>query len=98
MVGRVFEDVNNYMKNGTLIRQVINKLNAIDFNKQQDLKVNFDFEIVNRCRCCQKLSQSLLACYSGVYSITRAIAIVISIMISSVSFPSCRINLVVSKI
>jgi len=36
MVGRVFEDANNYMKNGTLIRQVINKLNAIDFNKQQD--------------------------------------------------------------
>ena len=32
----VFEDAYNYMKNGTLIRQVINKLNEIDFNSSQD--------------------------------------------------------------
>ena len=37
-IGRVFEDAYNYMKNGTLIRQVINKLNDIDFNKQEQKK------------------------------------------------------------
>jgi type I restriction enzyme M protein len=29
----VFEDAYNYMKSGQLMRQVINKINAIDFNK-----------------------------------------------------------------
>lgn len=38
IIGRVFEDAYNYMKNGTLIRQVINKLNEIDFNKQEQKK------------------------------------------------------------
>jgi type I restriction enzyme M protein len=32
-----FEDANNYMKNGTLMRQVINKINGIDFNASDDL-------------------------------------------------------------
>ena len=32
----VFADVNNYMISGTLIRQVVNKLNEIDFNRQDD--------------------------------------------------------------
>ena len=32
----VFEDANNYMKNGTLMRQVINKINGIDFNASDD--------------------------------------------------------------
>ncbi len=32
MVRDVFEDAYNYMKSGQLIRQVINKINAIDFN------------------------------------------------------------------
>ena len=36
IVKEVFEDAYNYMKSGTLIRQVINKLNEIDFNKAQD--------------------------------------------------------------
>ncbi|MBD2389789.1 class I SAM-dependent DNA methyltransferase [Aphanizomenon flos-aquae NRERC-008] len=36
VVRDVFEDAYNYMKNGTLIRQVINKLNEIDFNNSQD--------------------------------------------------------------
>lgn len=36
IVREVFEDAYNYMKNGTLIRQVINKLNEIDFNKSED--------------------------------------------------------------
>ena len=31
-----FEDAFNFMKNGTLMRQVINKLNEIDFNSSQD--------------------------------------------------------------
>lgn len=36
VVRAVFEDAYNYMKNGTLIRQVINKLNEIDFNNSND--------------------------------------------------------------
>jgi type I restriction enzyme M protein len=36
VVQAVFEDAFNYMKNGTLIRQVINKLNEIDFNRSDD--------------------------------------------------------------
>lgn len=36
-VGRgVFEDAYNYMKSGHLLRQVITKLNAIDFNRQAE--------------------------------------------------------------
>lgn len=36
VVREVFEDAYNYMKSGTLIRQVVNKLNEIDFNKSED--------------------------------------------------------------
>ena len=36
VVRSVFEDAYNYMKNGTLIRQVVNKLNEIDFNSSKD--------------------------------------------------------------
>lgn len=36
VVRSVFEDANNYMKSGTLMRQVINKLNEIDFNRGSD--------------------------------------------------------------
>ena len=36
IVGEVFADTYNYMKSGTLLRQVINKLNEIDFHKQQE--------------------------------------------------------------
>lgn len=36
IVREVFEDAFNYMKSGTLMRQVINKLNEIDFNRQED--------------------------------------------------------------
>jgi type I restriction enzyme M protein len=36
MVGAVFEDAYQYMKNGTLLRQVINKLNEIDFNNAKE--------------------------------------------------------------
>jgi type I restriction enzyme M protein len=36
IVREVFGDAYNYMKSGTLIRQVINKINQIDFNKSED--------------------------------------------------------------
>jgi len=36
IVRAVFEDSYNYMKSGTLMRQVINKLNEIDFTTQKD--------------------------------------------------------------
>jgi type I restriction enzyme M protein len=36
LIRMVFEDANNYMKNGTLMRQVINKINVIDFNSSSD--------------------------------------------------------------
>lgn len=36
LIRMVFEDSNNYMKNGTLMRQVINKINGIDFNASDD--------------------------------------------------------------
>ena len=36
VVRGVFEDAYNYMKSGHLLRQVINKLNAIDFNRQAE--------------------------------------------------------------
>jgi type I restriction enzyme M protein len=39
VVKQVFEDSFNYMKNGTLLRQVINKLNEVDFNRTQDRHV-----------------------------------------------------------
>jgi len=36
IIKEVFADSFNYMKTGTLIRQVINKINEIDFNKKED--------------------------------------------------------------
>jgi type I restriction enzyme M protein len=36
VVRSVFEDANNFMKSGQLLRQVINKLQAIDFNRQSE--------------------------------------------------------------
>jgi type I restriction-modification system DNA methylase subunit len=36
VVRGVFEDAYNYMKSGQLLRQVINKLNAIDFNRRAE--------------------------------------------------------------
>ncbi len=36
LIRMAFEDANNYMKNGTLMRQVINKINGIDFNASHD--------------------------------------------------------------
>lgn len=36
IIREIFEGTNNYMKNGTIIRQVLNQLNAIDFNVSED--------------------------------------------------------------
>ena len=36
LIRMTFEDANNYMKNGTLLRQVINKIDGIDFNASED--------------------------------------------------------------
>ncbi|MFQ5770561.1 MAG: N-6 DNA methylase [bacterium] len=36
IVREIFSGTNNYMKNGTIIRQVVNKLNEIDFNRAED--------------------------------------------------------------
>jgi type I restriction enzyme M protein len=36
IIRSVFEDTYNYMKNGTLFRQVINQINRIDFNSSKD--------------------------------------------------------------
>lgn len=36
IIREIFDGTNNYMKNGTIIRQVINELNQIDFNNSED--------------------------------------------------------------
>ena len=36
LIRTAFDDANNYMKNGTLMRQVVNKINGIDFNATDD--------------------------------------------------------------
>ena len=36
LVREIFEGTNNYMKNGTIIRQVLNSLNEIDFESSED--------------------------------------------------------------
>lgn len=39
IIREIFEGTNNYMKNGTIIRQVLNQLNQIDFNVSEDRHV-----------------------------------------------------------
>lgn len=36
LIRMTFDDTNNYMKNGTLMRQVVNKVNGINFNSSED--------------------------------------------------------------
>ncbi|MCR6112642.1 SAM-dependent DNA methyltransferase [Bacillus sp. A301a_S52] len=43
IVKEVFRDSFNYMKSGTLIRQIINKINEIDFNTSEDRHLFNDF-------------------------------------------------------
>ena len=39
IIKEIFDGTNNYMKNGTIIRQVVNELNQIDFNSSEDRHV-----------------------------------------------------------
>jgi len=39
IIHEIFDGTNNYMKDGTIIRQVLNKLNEIDFNNSEDRHV-----------------------------------------------------------
>jgi type I restriction enzyme M protein len=39
LIREIFDGTNNYMKNGTVIRQVVNELNKIDFNSSEDRHV-----------------------------------------------------------
>ncbi len=39
IIREIFDGTNNYMKNGTIIRQVLNELNKIDFNRSEDRHV-----------------------------------------------------------
>jgi type I restriction enzyme M protein len=39
IIREIFDGTNNYMKNGTIIRQVLNELNKIDFNSSEDRHV-----------------------------------------------------------
>ncbi|MFB4165331.1 N-6 DNA methylase [Alteribacillus sp. JSM 102045] len=43
IVREVFQDSYNYMKSGTLMRQVVNKINEIDFNSSEDRHLFNDF-------------------------------------------------------
>lgn len=49
IIHEIFDGTNNYMKNGTILRQVINELNNIDFNKAEDRHVFGDiYEMILR--------------------------------------------------
>lgn len=39
IIREIFDGTNNYMKNGTIIRQVLNELNQVDFNSSEDRHV-----------------------------------------------------------
>lgn len=43
IVREIFRDSYNYMKSGTLMRQIINKINEIDFNSSEDRHLFNDF-------------------------------------------------------
>lgn len=43
IVREVFQDSYNYMKSGTLMRQILNKINEIDFNSSEDRHLFNDF-------------------------------------------------------
>ena len=49
IIREIFDGTNNYMKNGAILRQVINELNNIDFNKTEDRHVFGDiYEMILR--------------------------------------------------
>jgi type I restriction enzyme M protein len=66
LIRAVFEDANNYMKSGTLMRQVINKINGIDFNASDDRHMFGDIY--------EKLLKDLQsACNAGEFYTPRAV-------------------------
>ncbi len=75
LIKEVFEGNNNYMKSGTLLRQVINKLNKIDFNSSNDKHLFGDiYETI--------LKELQSAGNSGEFYTPRAITQLITDMIS----------------
>lgn len=75
LIKEVFEGNNNYMKSGTLLRQVINKLNEIDFNSSDDKHLFGDiYETI--------LKELQSAGNSGEFYTPRAITQVITDMVS----------------
>ncbi len=66
IIKNIFQDTYNYMKSGTLLRQVINKINEIDFNSSEDRHLFNDIY--------EQLLQSLQSAgNSGEYYTPRAI-------------------------
>ncbi len=75
LIKEVFEGNNNYMKSGTLLRQVINKLNEIDFNSSEDKHLFGDiYETI--------LKELQSAGNSGEFYTPRAITQLITDMVS----------------
>lgn len=62
MVKQAFSDAYNYMKNGTLLRQVINKLNEIDFTSASERHLFGDIyeQILKICNLRAMLANSIL--------------------------------------
>lgn len=66
IIKSIFQDTYNYMKSGTLLRQVINKINEIDFNSSEDRHLFNDIY--------EQLLQSLQSAgNSGEYYTPRAV-------------------------
>ncbi len=66
IIRNIFQDTYNYMKSGTLLRQVINKINEIDFNSSEDRHLFNDIY--------EQLLQSLQSAgNSGEYYTPRAV-------------------------
>lgn len=66
IIKNIFQDTYNYMKSGTLLRQVINKINEIDFNSSEDRHLFNDIY--------EQLLQSLQSAgNSGEYYTPRAV-------------------------
>lgn len=62
VVKQAFSDAYNYMKNGTLLRQVINKLNEIDFTSASERHLFGDIyeQIIKICNLRAMLANSIL--------------------------------------
>ncbi|MFI3300447.1 MAG: class I SAM-dependent DNA methyltransferase [Candidatus Gastranaerophilales bacterium] len=87
LIANIFQDTYNYMKSGTLLRQVINKINEIDFNSSEDRHLFNDIY--------EQLLQSLQSAgNSGEYYTPRAVTQFVVDMVNpqlgeSVLDPAC---------